>query len=178
MLATRLFGFYRASEANDPEIFIAGATAMLAQYPQAVVEKVCDPVRGLPATSKWLPSIAEIREAAEREMVWWSAVERRDRERAHTAKVVAAPPPPTAEQTRRIREMADTLIAKLSAGDKEKPLGFRPPRSPSEAEVSRRYHEGRLEALKALYASAPLTESARLRAKYASAEEVADAFSV
>ena len=63
--AGRLFGFYRASEANDAEVFVTGAARMLAEYPEAVVLRVCDPVRGLPATNKWLPSIAEIREACE-----------------------------------------------------------------------------------------------------------------
>ena len=57
---------------------------MLASYPEAVAVKVCDPIRGLPSKSKWLPSIAEIREACETEMVWHYAVERRERVRAET----------------------------------------------------------------------------------------------
>src|SRR5574337_1562464 len=58
--ASRLFGFYRASEANDPEIFMAGAAAILARYPEEIVRRVCSP-SGLPASSKWLPSLTEIR---------------------------------------------------------------------------------------------------------------------
>jgi hypothetical protein len=84
MMATRLFGFFPRSDANDPETFIAGATAMLARYPEAVVTAVCDPIRGLPGTNKFLPAIAEIREACEREMVWHDAVVRRDRVREQT----------------------------------------------------------------------------------------------
>jgi len=97
----------------------------------------------------------------------------------------SAPPSPSPEPMRPIltmehrRELADMLRKAVPhEPEPERSPGFERPRSPSEAEVSRRYHEGRLEALKALYASAPLTESARLRAKYASAEEVADALSV
>jgi hypothetical protein len=83
-LAAQLFGCYRASEANDPETFITSAVANLASYPECVVERICDPVRGLPAKSKWLPSIAEIRAACETEMVWRDTVERRDRVREAT----------------------------------------------------------------------------------------------
>ena len=88
-LAAKLFGCYRASDANNPEAFLAAATAMLAQYPEAVASKVCDPIRGLCSTAKWLPAIAEIREACEREMIWHDAVEKRDREREHTRAVLA-----------------------------------------------------------------------------------------
>ena len=84
MMATRLFGFFPRSDANDPETFIAGATAMLARYPEAVVMSVCDPARGLPSTNKFLPAISEIREACEREIVWHDAVVRRDRVREQT----------------------------------------------------------------------------------------------
>jgi hypothetical protein len=160
-MATRLFGYYRASEANDPEMFIMGATAMLANYPEPIVMKVCDPVRGLPSTSKFLPSIAEIREACEREMVWHYAVEKRERERRHTADVLAPSPPATAESRQRVR-----AIAELSVGDAPQSIGFRQPRSPAEAEASRRHHEGRLEALGAEYQArspGPLSRELRPR---------------
>jgi hypothetical protein len=87
-MAAQLFGFYPRNEANDPETFIAGATAMLARYPEAVARAVCDPARGLPSTSKWLPAISEVREACEREMVWHDAVVKREARRAETAKVL------------------------------------------------------------------------------------------
>jgi hypothetical protein len=88
-LATLLFGCYRASEANDPETFIAAAAATLARYPTEVVIAVTDPVRGLPSTNKWLPSIAEIREVCEQAMAPRYAEERRQNERAHTERVTA-----------------------------------------------------------------------------------------
>jgi len=88
MMATQLFGFFPRSDANDPEMFVTGAAAMLARYPEAVARAVCDPVRGLPSTKKFLPAIAEIREACERETIWHYAVVKRDREREHTARVL------------------------------------------------------------------------------------------
>ena len=129
---------------------------MLAQYPEAAVAKVCDPVRGLPSTSKFLPSIAEIREACERETVWHYAVEKRERERRHTAEVLA--PPATAESRQRVRALAE-----LSVGDAQQSIGFRQPRSPAEGEAFRRHFEDRLEALKAEYAARPPSLSPALR---------------
>ena len=82
--ATRLFGFYRASEASDPKTFIAGAAAILARYPVEIVRQVCNPVVGLPSESKWLPSLNEIREACEKLMQPVRDQERRDRVREET----------------------------------------------------------------------------------------------
>jgi hypothetical protein len=153
--ATLLFGYYPRNEANDPEIFIAGATAMLASYPEVVVERVCDPIRGLPSKSKFLPAIAEIRETCEREMVWYDAVERRERERRHTAEVLAPAPPATAESRARVSAMAADLIAELNAKGEPRKMDFRPPRNPSEAEIGRRHFEARLPELAAEYAATP-----------------------
>ena len=154
--ATLLFGYYPRNEANDPEIFITGATAMLSSYPEFVVERVCDPVRGLPPKSKFLPSIAEIRAACELEMVWHDAVERRERDRKHTAKVLAPLLPPPAPMDRlRVRQAADKLLAELNAKGEPRKIDFRPPRSPGEAEVARRHFAARLPELAAEYAARP-----------------------
>jgi hypothetical protein len=144
-----LFGCYPAGSANDPEMFITAAAAMLASYPELVVERVCDPIRGLPAKSKFLPAIAEIRAACELEMVWFDTVERRERERRHTAEVLAPAPPATAESRRNVREMANDLIAELNAKGEPRKIDFRKPRDAREAEVVRRHFEARLEELKA-----------------------------
>jgi hypothetical protein len=150
-----LFGCYPAGSANDPEMFITAAAAMLASYPELVVERVCDPLRGLPAKNKFLPAIAEIREACEREMIWHDAVERRERERRHTAQVLAPAPPATDESRRRVRQLADELLAELKARGEPAKIDFRPPRSPGEAEAARRHFEARLPELKAEYAATP-----------------------
>ena len=162
-----LFGFYPRNEANDPEMFIAGATATLAAYPETVVERVCDPVRGLPSKSRFLPAIAEIREACERELVWHDAVERRDRDRRHTPAPLAPPPLITPEDRRRVREYADRVLAELKArGEPPGAIDFRPPRSPVEAEAARRHFEARLPGLAAEYAANPPTMSGQLREKH------------
>ena len=154
--AAQLFGCYPRNEANDPEIFLTAATALLASYPEAVAERVCDPIRGLPSKNKFLPAIAEIREACEREMVWFDVVERRERDRAHTRKVLEPVLPPPAPMDRlRVRRTADELLAELNAKGEPRKIDFRPPRSPSEAEVARRHFEARLPELAAEYAASP-----------------------
>jgi hypothetical protein len=154
--AAQLFGYYPRNDANDPELFLTGATTMLSSYPEIVVERVCDPLRGLPAKNKFLPAIAEIREACEREMIWHDAVERRDRDRAHTREVLAPILPPPAPMDRlRVRQTTDELLAELNAKGEPRKLGFRPPRSPGEAEAARRHFEARLPELAAEYSGPP-----------------------
>jgi hypothetical protein len=147
ILATRLFGCYRASEANDPEMFMIAAAAMLAQYPQPVAEKVCDPIRGLASKSKFLPAIAEIREACELEMTWLDAVERREREREQTRRVLDGHKAPVGspEHRRAVGAFAELRaeLGKPQAGD---PVNWRT-MTPAQAEanlaeLSERYAAG------------------------------------
>ena len=60
-----MFGCYRKGEANDPETYTMAIAATLAEYPAEVIQHVTDPRTGLPAKLKFLPSVAEVREACE-----------------------------------------------------------------------------------------------------------------
>ena len=60
-----MFGCYRKAEASDPEIYAAATAAVLSEYPQDVIDFVTDPRTGLPVTSKWLPSVFEVKQACE-----------------------------------------------------------------------------------------------------------------
>src|SRR6185312_3504497 len=62
-LARVLLGCYRTGEANDPEIYSGAVIAVLSDYPLEIVKRVVDPRHGLPSKSKWLPTVAEIKEA-------------------------------------------------------------------------------------------------------------------
>ena len=66
--ASRLLGFYPAREVNDPKAFSSGMTALLSAYPVDLVRRVCDPVTGLPSRLKFLPTLAEVKEALEAEL--------------------------------------------------------------------------------------------------------------
>jgi hypothetical protein len=74
-----LLGCYRRSDVGDPEIFTRAVIAVFMRYPESVVVPVTEPATGLPAKLKWLPSIAEIREACERAME--PILRQRERER-------------------------------------------------------------------------------------------------
>lgn len=56
-----MFGCFRKGEAHDPRTFMVGAVGILIQYPEEVINEVTDPVKGLPAHSVFLPSLAEIK---------------------------------------------------------------------------------------------------------------------
>jgi hypothetical protein len=61
-----LFGCFRRGDANDPEVYVAAISAMLAQYPDWVVTKVTDPMRGIPSEMDFLPTVKEVKEACEK----------------------------------------------------------------------------------------------------------------
>src|ERR1044072_8982619 len=95
-----LLGCYRTGDANDPDIYVRSVAAVLSEYPLEVMKAVCDPRFGLPAKSKWLPTIFEIKDACEAAM---APIDRRRREEQAAEErrlMVSAPlvPRPTYEQ--------------------------------------------------------------------------------
>lgn len=66
-MARSLVGMYPAREVNDAKAYASGVTALMSAYPLYAVRHVCNPVTGLPSRLKWLPTLAEIREALDAE---------------------------------------------------------------------------------------------------------------
>lgn len=64
-LAKLLLGCYRTGDANDPAVYSGAVIAVLSDYPLDVIRAVVDPRTGIPSKSKWLPTVAEIKEACE-----------------------------------------------------------------------------------------------------------------
>jgi hypothetical protein len=62
--AAVLMACYRAADFHAPEAFASVMVDVLCDYPQWVVERICDPKMGLPSRLKFPPMIAEIHEAA------------------------------------------------------------------------------------------------------------------
>lgn len=154
-MAAQLFGCYRASEANDPEVFITAATAVLARYPEAIVRQVCDPVRGLPSQDKWLPSIAEIRMTCDAAMRPALEQERRDRVREETlAGRTGRKAPVGSPEHRRVVEG----FAALRASMEDNPD---PARAPNWRDMTPKAAEARLAELAGKYASTPLWVNTR-----------------
>lgn len=65
--AGQLVNYYPAREVNDARSYIAALTALFAAFPRAFAKRVCDPVTGLPSRLKFLPTLAEVREALDAE---------------------------------------------------------------------------------------------------------------
>lgn len=79
-----MLGCYRQGEAADPDIYSAAIAATLARFPLEVAQRVTDPRSGLPARSKWLPTVAEVREACDGEMATENRAAARQRRLAET----------------------------------------------------------------------------------------------
>ena len=77
--AAILYGCYRRTDADSPEIFLSAAIAVLCGYPESVVRAVCDPRNGLPRRSKFPPNIYELTEACDERMRPLLEAERRRR---------------------------------------------------------------------------------------------------
>jgi hypothetical protein len=63
--ARLMFGCYRKGDANDPDIYVAAITLVLAAYPEHVIRAITAPDCGLPSKKSFLPSAAEVREACD-----------------------------------------------------------------------------------------------------------------
>lgn len=61
-----LCGCYRRDDAADPAIYASALVAVMEEYPIEVVEVVTDPRNGLASYLKFLPSVAEVKEACEK----------------------------------------------------------------------------------------------------------------
>ena len=62
MMAKRLFDFYPAQEAGNPETVLAGVVELFEHYPPELAARAVSPVFGLPSKHKFMPRIAEIKE--------------------------------------------------------------------------------------------------------------------
>lgn len=60
-----MYACWRKTDAFDPEIFAAGAGAVLAEYSLDIVDLVCDPRTGLPSKLQFPPTIKEIRDSCD-----------------------------------------------------------------------------------------------------------------
>ena len=81
-----MFGCYRKDEVADPAFFITAVVGILTRYSETTIRHVTDPLNGLPATAKFLPSVAEIKEACEREQATQDRETAREERRAEQAR--------------------------------------------------------------------------------------------
>lgn len=122
-----LLGCYRKGDAEDPDIYLTAVAAMLASYPQAVVNRVTDPRTGIAGRQNFLPTVADVRHACEVEMAPIYDKRRRDRVRD---EMLAARDEWTKPERReippRVREFMRELRANAGNADRQsRPLDAR-----------------------------------------------------
>jgi hypothetical protein len=81
--------YRKKGEAANPEVFVAAIAATLCLYPPEVVQRVTDPRTGIASRLKWIPEVAEIREACETEMAPIRRRQERERIEARQRQIVA-----------------------------------------------------------------------------------------
>jgi hypothetical protein len=67
-LADRLLSQFRPIEGTDPKVFLTAITSVMMQYPIEIVEKVVDPVAGLPAQQPFTPTPYDVKTACDKLM--------------------------------------------------------------------------------------------------------------
>lgn len=67
LLARTMIGVYRVNDVRDPDVYVTALAATLAEFPAFIAERTASPVHGLPSRLKFLPAIAEVREALQAE---------------------------------------------------------------------------------------------------------------
>lgn len=86
-----MFACYRKDDANNPETYCAAAAAILGDgYSREIVDYVTDPRTGIPSRLKFLPTVAEIRDACDARAAF---VDRLNRYDGLKPTAPAAPPP-------------------------------------------------------------------------------------
>ena len=78
--AKLILGSYRVGEANDPDIYVTAIAHVLSRYPADVGARLTDPKEGIAGKYKWLPSVSEVREEADKLLAADQAALRRTRD--------------------------------------------------------------------------------------------------
>lgn len=165
----RLLGCYRRGDAEDPEVFTAAVALVLSEYPPEVVYRVTDPRSGIPATSKWLPTIQEVHEACEAAMRPIRDAERHratlaemarlrqekgeERSRRKTYAELCAMYPDVLGPSARVRTEGENWLDRADA------------RGVDDPQLQKRivdHHDGKLAALKSQYATTPVGDCSSL----------------
>jgi hypothetical protein len=87
-----LLSCYRKDEVHDPDVYSAAVAATLGDFPKSVVDYVTDPRTGLPSELKFLPNVAEVRDACARETARQERLSRPVRKAAPAEKIQGPPP--------------------------------------------------------------------------------------
>ena len=90
--AAILLGCYRTGDANDPDTYCAAIAAVLSRYSKDVVTYVTDPRTGIAGECKWLPAVAEVKEACVKRQAYLDRLRDFDKRFANRKSVPCLPP--------------------------------------------------------------------------------------
>lgn len=110
--AERLFACYPQQAPNRPKEYMAAVVSLLAEYPNEIVDAVCEPKRGIATRCKFLPTIAGLSEALELEMEPHRKAWREQHEK-RTALPRYEPPKRSQEEIDRVIKLAADTKNKL-----------------------------------------------------------------
>jgi hypothetical protein len=79
-LADAIFGSYRRSDTDDPEIYYQAFKRLLGAYPLEIAIAVADPLTGIAGEQTFLPSPAELKASLDRRLAAATAKAKRDRD--------------------------------------------------------------------------------------------------
>lgn len=130
--AAVLLGCYRRGEVSDEEIFTRGVISVLCDFPEAIVRSVTNPARGLPAKLKWLPTLAEVREACEAAHAPELRAAQRERQRAEQQQERLAAPTVTPDARQKAIAHWEQIKAEMAAAAEQ---GGRPSVSAIQAAI-------------------------------------------
>lgn len=93
-----IYGQFRKSSSDDPDVFYAAAKSLFTRYPEPVVVALGDPRHGIAGEQTFLPSIAELRASLDRRMAPILAENEKRRRYAETEELLRQRASPTPEQ--------------------------------------------------------------------------------
>jgi hypothetical protein len=109
-----IWGQFRRSDTDDPEVFYPATKALLSRYPEAIVMALCDPQNGIAGEQTFLPSIAEMRASLDRRMAPILAEQAKRQRFAETERLLKAPAKATAEERARAVEAWERQRAEVA----------------------------------------------------------------
>lgn len=106
---------YPQRNVNNADVYVSQLTTLISEYPPGIAEELCHPSKGIVGSSKFLPTVAEVKAAADQMMI--------DRRvQAHLIELEkrkkALPPPrpdPTPEEQAKVGRLMEGLVASLRA---------------------------------------------------------------
>ncbi len=106
---------YPQRNVNIADVYVSQLTTQIAEYPPDIAEELCHPSKGIVGSSKFLPTVAEVKQAAD-QMVSDRRIKAHLLEMEKRKKALPPPAPePTREERAKVGRLMKGLVASLRA---------------------------------------------------------------